>query len=77
MQKAEKKISKSKTRSQFLIFSDSRQGAAKFACFLNDSYKEFLRRRGIWNLTTQEEENYKEGVGLSDFVSILKNYFRG
>ncbi len=77
LQKSDKKKSKSKTGSQFLIFSDSRQGAAKFACFLNDSYKEFLRRRGIWNLITQEEDNYKEGISISDFVSILKNYFSG
>ncbi|HZK69745.1 MAG TPA: Zn-binding domain-containing protein, partial [Paludibacter sp.] len=69
--------SKSKTGSQFLIFSDSRQGAAKFACFLSDSYKEFLRRRGIWNIVTQEENNYKNGIGISDFVSLLYNYFSG
>jgi len=77
LQKAEKKKSKSKTGSQFLIFSDSRQGAAKFACFLSDSYKEFLRRRGIWNIVTQEENNYKNGIGISDFVSLLYNYFSG
>jgi len=77
LQKAEKKKSKSKTGSQFLIFSDSRQGAAKFACFLSDSYKEFLRRRGIWNVVTQEESNYKNGIGISDFVSLLDNYFSG
>lgn len=77
LQKAEKKKSKSKTGSQFLIFSDSRQGAAKFACFLRDSYKEFLRRRGIWNIVTQEENNYKNGIGISDFVSLLDNYFSG
>ena len=77
LQKVEKKKSKSKTGSQFLIFSDSRQGAAKFACFLSDSYKEFLRRRGIWNVVTQEENNYKKGIVISDFVSLLDNYFSG
>ena len=77
LQKAEKKKSKSRTGSQFLIFSDSRQGAAKFACFLGDSYKEFLRRRGIWNVVTQEENNYKNGIGISDFVSVLDNYYSG
>jgi len=56
-----------------LIFSDSRQGAAKFACFLSDSYKEFLRRRGIWNVVTQEENTYKNGLSISDFVSVLDN----
>lgn len=77
LQKVEKKKSKSRTGSQFLIFSDSRQGAAKFACFLSDSYKEFLRRRGIWNVVTQEENNYKNGIGISDFVSVLDNYYSG
>ena len=75
LQKTEKKKIKTKTGSQFLIFSDSRQGAAKFACFLSDAYKEFLRRRGIWNVITQEESNYKNGVNISDFVSFLDNYF--
>ena len=73
----EKRKSRSRTGSQFLIFSDSRQGAAKFACFLSDSYKEFLRRRGIWNVVTQEEINHKKGIGISDFVSILDNYYSG
>jgi hypothetical protein len=77
LQKTERKKNKSKTGSQFLIFSDSRQGAAKFACYLRDSYKEFLRRRGIWNVVTQEENNdkYKNGIGVSDFVELLDNYF--
>jgi len=71
----EKKKTKSKTGRQFLVFSDSRQGAAKFACYLSDSYKEFLRRRGIWNVATQEETKYSEGLNISDFVSLLENYF--
>lgn len=71
----EKKKTKSKTGRQFLVFSDSRQGAAKFACYLSDSYKEFLRRRGIWNVATQEEKKYFEGLNISDFVSLLENYF--
>lgn len=77
LQKTEKKKSFKKTGSQFLIFSDSRQGAAKFACFLSDSYKEFLRRRAIWNVVTIEENTYKNGVSISDFVGMLDNYFSG
>ncbi|MDR0970389.1 MAG: DEAD/DEAH box helicase [Lentimicrobiaceae bacterium] len=71
----EKKKNKSKTGSQFLVFSDSRQGAAKFACFLGDMYKQFLRRRGIWNVVNQEESKYPNGVCISDFVGLLDNYF--
>ena len=77
LHETEKKKSKSKTGSQFLIFSDSRQGAAKFACFLSDSYKEFLRRRAIWNVVTLEENTYKNGISISDFVRLLDNYFSG
>ena len=75
LQKTEKKKTKIRTGSQFLIFSDSRQGAAKFACFLGDSYKEFLRRRGIWTIVNQEENHFKKGIGVSDFVSVLYNYY--
>ncbi|GAB6395605.1 MAG: DEAD/DEAH box helicase [Bacteroidales bacterium] len=76
LQQAEKKKSKSKTGSQFLVFSDSRQGAAKFACFLGDMYKQFLRRRGIWNVVNQEENKYHPNdVCISDFVGLLDNYF--
>ncbi len=77
LQKIRRKKNKSKTGSQFLIFSDSRQGAAKFACYLNDSYKEFLRRRGIWNVVTERENDYKSGITISEFVSLLDNYYSG
>lgn len=71
---ARKRI-KEKTGSQFLIFSDSRQGAAKFACFLEDTYKEFLRRRGIWNIASKEAGSYPHGLSVSEFVRLLENYF--
>jgi ATP-dependent helicase YprA (DUF1998 family) len=73
--KVEKKKRKEKTSSQFLIFSDSRQGAAKFACFLEDKYKEFLRRRGIWNVAGDEGGKFSKGIVVSEFVSLLDNYF--
>lgn len=76
LQNNEQKKIKSKTGSQFLVFSDSRQGAAKFACFLGDSYREFLRRRGIWNVVNQEENNFRnDGIVVNDFVQLLDNYF--
>lgn len=72
-----KKKTMIKTGSQFLVFSDSRQGAAKFACFLTDSYKEFLRRRGIWKVVEEQENDLKseQGVKLGEFVKLLENYF--
>jgi len=71
----EKKKYKREATGQFLIFSDSRQGAAKFACYLEDSYKEFLRRRGIWNVSHIEEKIFSEGKSVSEFVKCLINYF--
>mgnify|MGYP005758304317 CR=1 FL=1 len=68
-------IRKEKTGSQFLVFSDSRQGAAKFACYMESSYKEFLRRRGIWNIAKSEGDNYPNGISVSELVSLLNNYY--
>lgn len=75
LQIIKKKKKKSKTGSQFLVFSDSRQGAAKFACFLGDMYKQFLRRRSIWNVVNQSETQYPSGICVNDFVGLLNNYF--
>lgn len=74
-QTQKQQVVEEKTGSQFLIFSDSRQGAAKFACYLGDSYKEFLRRRGIWNIASNEGKSYPNGLSVSDFVQLLINYF--
>lgn len=66
-----------RTGSQFLVFSDSRQGAAKFACSMNDMYKQFLRRRGVWNVLDElsKDPTYEGCIGLGDFVKKLENYF--
>lgn len=73
--KLDNKRKKEKTGSQFLVFSDSRQGAAKFACYMEVSYKEFLRRRGIWNIVKQIGDNYPEGLSVSELVGLLDNYY--
>lgn len=66
-----------RTGSQFLVFSDSRQGAAKFACSMNDMYKQFLRRRGVWNVLEElsKDDAFDGTIGLGDFVKKLENYF--
>lgn len=63
--------------SQFLVFSDSRQGAAKFACSMTETYKQFLRRRGVWNVIDElsRDSSLEGSIGLGDFVKKLKNYF--
>lgn len=74
---ATKKKSK-QTGRQFLAFSDSRQEAAKFACYLEKSYDEFLRRRGIYQIMKQQkEEILAHGYDIPDFVKKLTSFFSG
>lgn len=65
-----------KTGRQFLAFSDSRQEAAKFACYLGKSYDEFLRRRGIYHIIKEQRQNILSSTyTISDFVTKLTAYF--
>ena len=70
------KISKPKTKSgrQFLIFSDSRQEAAYFASYMDNYYKSFIRRRGIYQLL-HVKDIYERDVSIMEFVSRLSNVF--
>lgn len=65
-----------KTGRQFLAFSDSRQEAAKFACYLSKSYNEFLRRRGICQIIKENLNLITDNsFTISDFVKKLTAYF--
>ena len=77
MQAAEKeKKQQKKSGRQFLVFSDSRQEAAKFACYLTKSYQEFLRRRGICHILEKKKSFIKENeYTISDMVKDLSAYF--
>ncbi len=64
-----------KTR-QFLCFSDSRGDAAFFAPYMERTYKDFLRRRGIWYVAEQRcAEMQQEPWTLGTFADELARYF--
>lgn len=61
---------------QFLAFSDSRSEAAFFASYLDKSYKEFLRRRGLVRvLADKKEEIIEEPYTLRELAEELTNLF--
>lgn len=61
---------------QFLSFSDSRGEAAFFASYMTSSYREFLRRRGIWHVVEKNKENMAAHPWeIQHFVDELTAYF--
>lgn len=61
---------------QFLCFSDSRGDAAFFAPYMERTYRDFLRRRGIWFVAEQHrEELQREPWNLGTFAEELARYF--
>lgn len=73
---SESKKKEQKVGCQFLAFSDSRQEAAKFACYLSKSYQEFLRRRGISFIIREQKDLISTTkFTISDFVKKLTAYY--
>jgi superfamily II DNA/RNA helicase len=64
-----------KTARQFLCFSDSRSEAAFFATYMERSYQEFLRRRGLWHTAEQFRGQGRSSVGMAEFVDELARWY--
>lgn len=64
-----------KTSRQFLCFSDSRSEAAFFASYMERSYQEFLRRRGLWHVAEQFRNAGRSAVGMAEFVDELARWY--
>lgn len=64
-----------KTARQFLCFSDSRSEAAFFATYMERSYQEFLRRRGLWHIAEQFRDAGRAAVGMAEFVDELARWY--
>ena len=72
---AKKRVRRTEKARQFLCFSDSRSEAAFFATYMERSYQEFLRRRGIWHTAERLRTHGETVVSVPDFVSELTRYF--
>lgn len=72
---AKKKIQRTEKARQFLCFSDSRSEAAFFATYMERSYQEFLRRRGIWHTAERLKARGDTIVSIPDFVNELTRFF--
>lgn len=64
-----------KTARQFLCFSDSRSEAAYFATYMERSYQEFLRHRGLWHVAEQFRGQGRSFVGMTEFVDELSRWY--
>lgn len=64
-----------KTARQFLCFSDSRSEAAFFASYMERSYQEFLRRRGLWHVAGQFRAAGRSSVGMEEFIDELARWY--
>ena len=64
-----------KKEKQFLCFSDSRSEAAFFANYLEKSYEEFLRRRGIWQVAKDMQAHGEYALSVPAFVDRLARVF--
>lgn len=69
-----KTITKPQTK-QFLCFSDSRSEAAFFANYMEKSYQEFLRRRGILQVAESLRTQGETKISVPAFVKRLIRFF--
>lgn len=72
---AKKRVVRKELSRQFLCFSDSRSEAAFFATYLERSYQEFLRRRGIWHTAEKLKARGETCVSVGSFVNELTRTF--
>ena len=72
--KSKKHTEKEKAR-QFLTFSDSRSDAAFFASYMEKSYQQILRRRGVWHICDEHASNEQQIISASEFCDRLSRYY--
>ena len=72
---AKPRVIRKERKRQFLCFSDSRSEAAFFASYMERSYQEFLRRRGIWHTAEKMRDGGRSTVSVKEFAEELSRYF--
>ena len=60
---------------QYLSFSDSRADAAFFASYMEKTYQEFLRRRGLWLICDKFAAEGRYTVTARDLINELARFF--
>lgn len=71
----EKKPTQTIRARQYLAFSDSRPDAAFFASYMEKSYREFLRRRGLWQIFEEMLDQGRSVLTVREVVSALARLF--
>lgn len=61
---------------QFLSFSDSRQTAAFFATYLEDTYRDTVVKRLMLQIAQEQTQRMESGIVVSSFVSFLAEKLR-
>jgi hypothetical protein len=64
------------TRRKVLAFADSRQEAAFFAWYLEDSYKDILHRNLLRKVAQEQGSQSSEGSSLHDLATGLRDIYR-
>ena len=62
---------------QFLLFSDSRKSASYAAVNLGKTYENILVHRAIFELTKENPDRFRNGVGCSELLNMLTNELIG
>lgn len=60
---------------QFLCFSDSRSEAAHFAVYMEKSYQNFLRNRGIWQVIEEMKRSGNDAMPAESFANALARVY--
>ncbi|MGL6066987.1 MAG: DEAD/DEAH box helicase [Cetobacterium sp.] len=72
-QKSEKKTEDTQEKvRQFLVFSDSRQAAAYYATYMEESYNKFLRKRVVYEVVSKADRDLSISELINEVTAIFE-----